>query len=231
MHLHRESLPGQLSDASPMAGNFDRRVEERAVRGRQVWQGRVGEEPSRSGAVMALSPSPRDPPAPTKVTAVQKADGEFKEGYSSHVEKLSAHWNPRIFRYELGTPETPQPRARSVPPEGDISPYAGKTTKAQERERGVFMWQYNQPEGPQLTPRGRQLNNSGAMSDLTNLSASAERAVSERRDRLQADKPFRDLCRQTEDAGKQQRSDFASVSCRNNTRNSAGAASALQWSG
>jgi len=230
MHQHREAFPGQPTDSSPIAGDFDRRIEVCAVRGRQAWQGRPGDEPSRGGAVMALSPSPRDPSPPTKI-ASQKADGEFKQGYSSQVEKLSAHRSPSIFRYEPGMPQTPQPRARSVPPAGDVSPTAGKTTQAQERERGVFAWQYTAASeaSPQLTPRGRQLNNSAAMSELTNLSASAECAASARRDRLQADKPFRDLCRQAEEAGKHARSESAAIAAKHSPRNSAGAAGALRW--
>jgi len=173
MHAHRELFPGQVPE-SPMAGEYNRDLEERAMRGRQAWQGRAGDAAApRLEAAAAISPRAGENQPQAKISNSQRADGEFKQGFSAQAEKLSAHWSPSLFRYEPGSPITPRsPRARSVPPEGDITPTAGKSTEKQER--GLYAWQHAAQETSRSpSPRGARLNNSSAVAETTDLDAAA----------------------------------------------------------
>lgn len=120
-----------FADLSPSAGTYNQEryaihPESRNL-GRQSWQAKAGDEPSRSGVALVLTPHHDDPPPPTKVSSNSKAEGTFKHGYSADAERLAKDRNQEMFRFS----DAKSPRGKSLPPPTwDACGYAGQASGA-----------------------------------------------------------------------------------------------------
>lgn len=190
-------------DRTPVAGAFD---QERAAiifegrhKTRQGWQGSQGGGVPRSGMALVLSPRPSDPPPPTQITSVRKADGTFKLGHSAQAEMLTTYFNQSFFRFEGGR----STRSLSTPP--DFRDSAGSPTGAGPCTTHKFggpnpltMEGHLGDTGRSTYRRHNLSNNSANMARLTNHEATEKMLALESTVRLQSDKTFADLCAYTD---------------------------------
>lgn len=180
---------------------------ETRFKGRQVWQGNVGDRPSRSGIALVISPSAQDPPVPTQITTTKKAEGNFKGGLSAEASKHIQHFNQDLFRFE-GPQGT---RSMSVPP--DFRGCAGVPLKnvATPRQRDfgganpvtlhgheTDATKWSLSDSSRRSFHGPHNNRSYAMSAVTDHHAFDRQAVMEATLRRQTDKAFSELCDHTD---------------------------------
>eukprot|EP00443_Scrippsiella_acuminata_P037553 CAMPEP_0115267754 /NCGR_PEP_ID=MMETSP0270-20121206/52159_1 /TAXON_ID=71861 /ORGANISM="Scrippsiella trochoidea, Strain CCMP3099" /LENGTH=638 /DNA_ID=CAMNT_0002683917 /DNA_START=27 /DNA_END=1943 /DNA_ORIENTATION=+ len=159
-------------------------------KGRQPWQGRNGQSPSRSGVAMVLTPEGSDPPPPERILATRRGDGEFKMGTSKQAEGITNYFNQDLFRYA----ESGMRRGRSLSPPR-FHNAAGTGTGQWGRSPSP-----SNRSSPRAEYRGILCNNSRTMASVMNHDEGEQYFARESDFRKQCDPTFVELCNLTLDS-------------------------------
>merc|ERR1712012_396850 len=184
----------QLDDQSPAAGSYNKNIGgvQPTRLGRQGGSPRGTASP-RTDMHMIMTPRDDDPPPPTQITPAKKNDGTCRVP-SEHCEKISAHCNEELLRYEMvAGQDRPNMRSESLPLE--LSPRT--SPRAKRNPMNHEGWE-EPPRRPLSRSSPRKAPHATA-AQITNQIEMAHKADNERTQRLAVDKHFADLCLQAEE--------------------------------
>mmetsp|Transcript_79261 Transcript_79261/g.205958 ORF Transcript_79261/g.205958 Transcript_79261/m.205958 type:complete len:633 (+) Transcript_79261:55-1953(+) len=201
-------------DPRPVAGGYDQERNNvfplTRAKSRQRWQGSQGEAPNRSGVALILTPRVDDPPAPSRICSLRKAEGEFKHEFSSESHSFADRNNQETFRFADST----KPRGRSLPPascDPDMAGVASGLTGSHLFNCGnpVTMEGKNQSLGtlsnmrnlsPKTTFRRNPSNDSSRMNSVIDHELVDQAHADLFAYRMQMDEPFAALCAHTRES-------------------------------
>jgi len=135
----------------------------------------------RSGVALVMEARDGDPPHDDTITGTRKSRGGFQAGYSDYTQKLSAHWNPGLYRFEAQANHD-QERAVSTPP--SRNPITHQHSR--EEANTPRVWTTHEVSNRNLAGKHAKL--------LTDFSRQEQDALQDRSNRIAKESKFAELC-------------------------------------